>query len=88
MSLPTIKDEIMLREADDGTFAINLDDGEMYQLNPTALRIFNFCKEGITIDDAVSRLAAECSEPGQEDVIREDVEQTIGLLRELGFIEE
>lgn len=88
MSLPTIRDEIMLRETEGQTFAINLDDGEMYQLNPTALKIFDFCKEGITFDEAVARLAAECDQPGQEEAIREDVEATIKQLGELGFLEE
>lgn len=88
MKLPTIKDEIMLREAEDAVFAINLDDGEMYRMNPTAQKIFTFCQEGITLDEAVDRLAAECDEPGQEEIIREDVQSTVGLLHELGFVDE
>ncbi len=88
MKLPAIKDEIMLRESEDGTFAINLDDGEMYKLNPTALKIFSFCKDGLTLEEAVQNLGAELSEAGQDDAIREDVEGTIKVLGELGFLEE
>jgi len=88
MKLPAIKDEIMLRDADDAVFAINLDDGEMYRLNETARKIFTFCQEGLDEDDAVSMLAAECEEPGQEDVILKDIRATVGLLRQLGFTED
>ncbi len=86
MKLPTIRDEIMLRDTDGEMFAINLEDGEIYQLNETAIKIFNFCQQGITPDEAVTRLAAECTVPGQEDVIREDVQETVQVFRELGFL--
>ena len=88
MTLAAIKDEIMLRESEEETFAINLDDGEMYKLNSTALKIFTFCKEGLTTDEAVQQLAKELAEPGQEAAIREDVEATVKQFGELGFLEE
>lgn len=86
MKLPAIKDEIMLRDTDGEMFAINLEDGEIYQLNETAVKIFNFCQQEITLDEAVTCLAAECAVPGQEDVIREDVQETVQVFRELGFL--
>lgn len=87
MKLPPIKGEIMLRDTDGEVFAINLDDGEIYQLNDTAVRILTFCQQEITLDEAVARLATECTEPGQEDVIREDVQETVSLFRELDFLQ-
>jgi hypothetical protein len=86
MKLPAIKNEIMLKETDQETFAINLEDGEIYQLNPTAIKIFTFCQQEIMLDEAVARLAAECTQPGQEDVIREDVQDTVNLFRQLGLV--
>lgn len=86
MKLPAIRDEIMLRDTDGEMFAINLEDGEIYQLNETAVKIFGFCQHEITLDEAVTHLAAECTEPGQEDVIREDVQETVQVFRELGFL--
>jgi hypothetical protein len=88
MKLPAVKDEVMLKESDDEVFVINLDDGEIYQLNDTALKIFSFCQEGITLNEAVTRLAAGCTQPGQEHVIREDVQETVNLLWELDLLAE
>jgi TPP-dependent 2-oxoacid decarboxylase len=85
-NLPAIRDEIMLRDTDGEIFAINLEDGEIYQLNETAVKIFNLCQQEITLDEAVAQLAAECTVSGQEGVIREDVEETVSLFRELGFV--
>ena len=86
MKLPAVRDGIMLKESDHEVFAINLDDGEIYQLNSTAIKIFSFCQEGITLDEAVARLAAECTEPGQEEVICQDVQETVSFFRQLCFV--
>jgi hypothetical protein len=88
MKLPAVKDTIMIKQDDEAIFAINLDDGEIYQLNPTALKIFNFCAQGLLMEEAVSRLAVECIEPGQEDVIRQDVQETVDFFGELEFLTE
>ena len=87
MRLPRAKTSVIVQKDQADLFLVDTDGGEVFQINETAARIFSLCQGGATIDSAVAALAEGLTTPGQEELIRQDVEATARQLVELGLCE-
>ncbi|MCL6450872.1 MAG: PqqD family protein [Acetobacteraceae bacterium] len=85
--LPRIKGSVMTRQEGEEYYALNLDTGELYRMNRSGWDILRCCQRGLTVEQAVAEIASQY-EPGQEEAILEDVRESVGRLREMGFVEE
>ena len=77
----------MVQQQQDAFFLLDTEGGEVFRVNETAARIFEFCRDGSTLDDAVRTLATGLSGNGPWDEIREDVRRTVAQFQELGLCE-
>ena len=87
MVLPRAVAGVMVQQQQDAFFLLDTEGGEVFRVNETAARIFEFCRDGSTLDDAVRTLATGLSGNGPWDEIREDVRRTVAQFQELGLCE-
>jgi Coenzyme PQQ synthesis protein D (PqqD) len=74
-----VPEHVVYRDFADETVILNLESGRYHGLNPTAARMIEVLDSGVTVTDAIDKLAAEFGQPRQ--VIERDV---LGLCRALG----
>ena len=87
MILPKARPFVILQRDLADCFLVDTEGGEVFQINATAAKIFEACASGTELDELVASLAKGLSVPGQEAVIREDVEETVKQLQRLGLCE-
>ncbi len=84
--LPRARATVIVQEQDDESYLLDTDGGEAFEVNATAARIFGFCQRELTVADAVRALASGVRDPDQEELIRQDVEDTVRQFEELGLL--
>jgi hypothetical protein len=79
----------LVQQQQDAYFLLDTEGGEVFRVNETAARIFELCRSGSTLDDAVRTLASGLSVNGSgpQEEIREDVRRTVAQFQELGLCE-
>jgi hypothetical protein len=77
----------MVQQEQDAFFLLDTEGGEVFRVNETAVRIFELCRGGSTLDDAVRTLAMGLRGHGLWDEIRQDVCRTVAQFQELGLCE-
>jgi hypothetical protein len=87
MILPSARPSVIAQQDGQDFFLLDPDNGEVFQVNATTVKIFALCREGATVDRAVSALAEGLDVAGQEAEIRADVERTAAELCALGLCE-
>lgn len=85
MKLPKIKNEIMVRREGDDFYVIDMEKGEMYRLNRTALEILEGCRKNLSLEEIITKLSEGKEE--ETTLIKEDILETIEKFNELGFTE-
>jgi hypothetical protein len=78
---------VVVQQEQDAFFLLDTEGGEVFRVNETAVRIFELCRSGGTLDDAVRTLSTGLSGNGLRDEIREDVRRTVAQFQELGLCE-
>jgi len=87
VTLPRAVTSIVVQQSGEDIFLLDTEGGEMFEVNPSAARIFTFCQRGATYDVVVKALAEEAKAQGQEDVILRDVQSAVRQFQELGLCE-
>ncbi|XXF78562.1 PqqD family protein [Myxococcaceae bacterium GXIMD 01537] len=85
--LPRAQPGVIVQQQQDAWFLLDTEGGDVFNVNATAARIFSLCQSGVTLESAVEALASSLDAQGQQDVIREDVRQTVRTFQELGLCE-
>ncbi|MCY1014621.1 PqqD family protein [Pyxidicoccus sp. MSG2] len=57
MVLPRAAAGVIVQQQQDAFFLMDTEGGEVFRVNETAARIFELCRSGSTLDDAVQALA-------------------------------
>lgn len=86
VQLPKVRNHILIRKRNGESFAVNLQNGEIYSLNETAIRILELCKNEVRLDEAVQTISKEFK--GDLAKVRKDVTSTIKTFRKYGFLQE
>jgi Coenzyme PQQ synthesis protein D (PqqD) len=87
MVLPKALESVVVKQEGEDFFLLDTEGGEVFQVNATAARIFEFCRDGATYEAAVEALVRTFSADGQETAILEDIQDTVKQLQELGLCE-
>lgn len=87
MNLPRARSGVILQSQQHDHFLVDTDGGDVFQVNETAIVIFEHCRDGATAEELVLALSKRFSAPGQETEILADVEETVQTLQSLGLCE-
>ncbi|MCY1032847.1 PqqD family protein [Corallococcus sp. BB11-1] len=87
MSLPRTTSGVIVQQQDGAFFLMDTEGGEVFRVNETAARIFELCRGGTSLEDAVQTLARGLEAQGQEAAILADVQRTVAQFQELGLCE-
>jgi hypothetical protein len=82
---PSIKDDIVLREEDDGAFIFDPIKDILQVLNGTGLLVFKELNGKNSIDDIAQKLQSEYPEMSPE-AVKQDVTLFIEQIRTRGFL--
>ncbi|MFM7201004.1 MAG: PqqD family protein [Myxococcota bacterium] len=85
MLTPRVLDTVMLQEEGGESFALDLESGEVFSLNPTAAQILRMCQLGRSLPDITAQLLSETLEPADPELVKEDVEETVQTFISLGL---
>jgi hypothetical protein len=78
----------MVQQQQDAFFLMDTAGGEVFRVNETAARIFEFCRSGSTLEDAVKALSGGLGAAAQQQQeIIDDVRSTVAQFQELGLCE-
>jgi hypothetical protein len=81
----TISSSVRLTKSQDGGILLDVEQGEIFRLNPVGTRILELLKEGHNGPSLTRALSCEFGVP--EQVVREDVGDFLSQLRERRLIE-
>ena len=81
----TISSSVRLAKSQDGGILLDVEQGEIFRLNPVGTRIIELLKEGHDRLSLTRALSCEFDVP--EQVVREDVRDFLSQLRERRLIE-
>ncbi|MHC5115158.1 MAG: PqqD family protein [Planctomycetota bacterium] len=81
--VPTRRDDVVVEAFDDDLVFSHPRTGVIVHLNPAAIEIWERCDGVTTIDDIIAHLAR--GDDVDAETVRDDVEQVIVALAELGF---
>ncbi len=82
---PSVKDDIVLREEDDGAFLFDPIQDFFQALNETAVFVFKELNGKNTIDDIVNKILSQYSNI-EPDASKKDVEAFIEQIKGRGFL--
>jgi len=82
---PSIKDDIVLREEDDGAFLFDPIQDIFQALNETGVFVFKELNGKNNIDDIVKKILSQYSDI-EPDAARKDVEAFIEQIKGRGFL--
>jgi len=82
---PSVKDDIVLREEDDGAFIFDPIADLLQVLNETGVRVFKELNGKNSIDDIARKLQSDYPEINPE-IVKRDVEAFIEQIRSRGFL--
>lgn len=82
---PSIKDDIVLREEDDGAFLFDPIQDVLQALNDTGVFVFKELNGKNSIDDIVKKVLSQYSEV-ESDAVKKDVEAFIEQMKARGFL--
>jgi hypothetical protein len=85
--LPRAAAGVIVQQQQDAFFLMDTEGGEVFRVNETAARIFELCRSGGTLDDAVQTLSSGLGESAPRHEIAEDVQSTVTQFQELGLCE-
>jgi hypothetical protein len=77
----------MVQQQQDAFFLLDTEGGEVFQVNETAARIFELCRTGSTLEDAVQTLSSGLGAAAPRQEIVDDVQRTVVQFQELGLCE-
>ncbi|WP_164016571.1 PqqD family protein [Pyxidicoccus trucidator] len=77
----------MVQQQQDAFFLLDTEGGEVFRVNETAARIFELCRTGSTLEDAVQALSSGLGATAPRQEIVEDVQSTVAQFLELGLCE-
>lgn len=77
----------MVQQQQDAFFLMDTEGGEVFRVNETAARIFELCRSGSTLEDAVQALSSGLGAAAPRQEIIEDVQSTVAQFQELGLCE-
>ncbi len=77
----------MVQQQQDAFFLMDTEGGEVFRVNETAARIFELCRSGSTLEDAVQVLSKGLGESAPRQEIVDDVRSTVAQFLELGLCE-
>ena len=81
----TISQSVRLTKSQDGGILLDVEQGEIFRLNPAGTRIIELLKEGHNGPALTRAVSREFGAP--EQVVREDVRDFLSELRERRLIE-
>ncbi|WP_163997511.1 PqqD family protein [Pyxidicoccus caerfyrddinensis] len=87
MVLPRAAAGVIVQQQQDAFFLMDTEGGEVFRVNETAARIFELCRSGSTLDDAVQALSSGLGGNAPQNEIAEDVRSTVTQFQELGLCE-
>ncbi|QSQ27165.1 PqqD family protein [Pyxidicoccus parkwayensis] len=87
MVLPRAAAGVIVQQQQDAFFLMDTEGGEVFRVNETAARIFELCRSGGTLEDAVQALSRGMGESAPIQEIAEDVRSTVTQFQELGLCE-
>ncbi len=82
---PSVKDDIVLREEDDGAFLFDPIQDFFQALNETGVFVFKQLNGKNTINDIVNKILSQYSDI-EPDAAKNDVEVFIKQIKERGFL--
>ena len=82
---PSVKDDIVLREEEDGAFLFDPIQDFFQALNETGVFVFKELNGKNTIDDIVKKILSQYSDI-EPDAAKKDVEIFIKQIKERGFL--
>jgi hypothetical protein len=85
--LPRAAAGVIVQQQQDAFFLMDTEGGEVFRVNATAARIFELCRSGSTLDDAVQALSSGLGGTAPRNEIAEDVRSTVTQFQELGLCE-
>jgi hypothetical protein len=77
----------MVQQQQDAFFLLDTEGGEVFRVNETAARIFELCRSGSSLDEAVQVLARGLGDSAPRQEIVDDVQSTVAQFLELGLCE-
>jgi Coenzyme PQQ synthesis protein D (PqqD) len=81
----TISQSVRLTKSQDGGILLDVEQGEIFRLNPVGTRIIELLKEGHNASSLTRALSCEFGAP--EQVVGEDVRDFLSQLRKRRLIE-
>ncbi len=84
---PSIKDDIVLREEDDGAFLFDPIQDTLQALNETGVLVFKELNGKNSIDHIVKKVLTQYTEV-ESDAVKKDVEEFIEQIKARGFLSE
>jgi hypothetical protein len=84
---PSVKDDIVLREEDDGAFIFDPIQDRLQVLNETGVFVFKELNGKNSIDEIVNKVLSQYSEAGA-DAVKKDIEAFIEQMKGRGFLSE
>ena len=80
-----VKEDIVLREEDEGAFLFDPDTGRICYLNEIGMAVWRLCEKSITQEKIIDVLSSEYTEVSEENITNDCI-KFLGELHKLGFL--
>lgn len=82
--MPTLRDRFRSVDTTDGGIVLDVDNGRMFRLNPTGMRMLALLQQEVPTERVAERISRECGV--DVEIVRADLRDFSELLAERGLL--